>query len=400
MGTPWAVRSANKLLAYCYHPNKLVSKQLDYARLLEKACQQTGLSDLGDSQYTTLLKSALAAVQQEGQLSWLGVTAIKSFTYASLLNRLRIVERLKQQPDILAVELPPPLIITGWYRSGTTFLHNLLSQLPSLQSPLLWQLRHPYAVTERQAIKRKVNRELRIHRYLSPGFLNAHPMAADKPDECLFLFENAGVAVTTFFISEMQRFAWQLLETDLQPAYHFYKDQLKLLSWQGHNATWLLKWPYHLWQLSSLFNVMPAAKVIHIHRDPVQAIPSVCSLAMHAREPFCQSIDCQALGRFWLDYYAAGAANVVLANEQYAQNIIHVQYTDLLKQPAKLVQDIAEQLQLDYTAAEQRQLESFIADNQRSRGKVKKHQYNLAQFGLTQQAVEQKLGGYMERFII
>jgi len=62
-------------------------------------------------------------------------------------------------------------------------------------------------------------------------------MLAEKPEECLHLFENAGMGTTAFFITEARSFAWWLLE------------------------------------------VFPDATVIHIHRHPCAAIPSVCSLA-------------------------------------------------------------------------------------------------------------------------
>jgi hypothetical protein len=31
--------------------------------------------------------------------------------------------------------------LTGWYRTGTTYLHNLLASQPNLRVPLFWQLR-------------------------------------------------------------------------------------------------------------------------------------------------------------------------------------------------------------------------------------------------------------------
>ena len=70
--------------------------------------------------------------------------------------------------------------------------------------------------------------------------------------------------------------------------------------------------------------------VIHIHRDPLEAIPSVCSLAALAREPFCNHIDRGALGKFWLEYCAKGLKRALKARESAGRRrILDINYSDL-----------------------------------------------------------------------
>jgi hypothetical protein len=251
--------------------------------LLEKAHCRTRLDDPGDSSALEAFGALVDSVNREGDLTPFGRFAMRQFLIAKLCNRLRIVEALKRFPVIMEQKILRPIVITGWYRCGTTYLHNLLATHPQLRAPLYWELTHPCpAVDPRKINPRKLIRRTklanRIHDYLAPNFKRAHSMPAEAPEECLHLFENTGMGTTAFFITEAKSFASWLLDHNIRPAYQFYLQQLKLLNWLRPGRRWVLKWPYHLWHLDALLDVFPDAIVIHNHRDPRVAIPSACSL--------------------------------------------------------------------------------------------------------------------------
>jgi len=314
---------------------------LELNDLFESARRKTGLSDWGDQGFKEALEALLDSVGREGKLTFFGRFTLRQFLTDNLCNRLRIIETIKRFPEIGHQKIQRPIVITGWYRTGSTYLHNLLASHPHLRAPLFWELRHPCpAVDPRKVDSQKIIRKVRrtgcIHRYLSPGFSVAHAMAAEMPEECLHLFENAFCGTTGFFITEAKTYAWWLLDQDVQHGYEFYKIQLQLLNWQRPGQQWVLKWPYHLWHLNTLLKTFPDAIIIQLHRDPGQAIGSVCSLAAIARSSFCASIDEAALGQFWLDYNEAGLQRVFSVRQKTAADqIIDICYPDLMADPTK-----------------------------------------------------------------
>ena len=278
----------------------------------------------------------------------------------------------------------------------------MLAGLPELRAPLYWELRNPCpAVDPRKINPNKIIRNVhltnRIHRYLAPGFSVAHAMPAEKPEECLHLFENACLGTNAFFITEAKKIAWWLFDNDMRQGYEFYKNQLKLLNWLRPGERWVLKWPYHLWHLKALLDTFPDATIIHVHRHPREAIPSVCSLAALARTSFCESVDGAALGRFWLDYYEAGLQRALQTrNSSHGQRFIDVRYSDLVSSPFEVIQHILQTTGIE-TAPDW--LNAIRAD-----GKNKKqpnpsgHHYALSQFHLDENEVRERFADYIRDY--
>jgi hypothetical protein len=381
---PWPIRSLNAI-ARSLKPISDKSGSLEVQNLLAKACHKTDLEDWGHPSARQAFEVLLESVQREGQLTYFGRFTLQQFLIAKLCNRLRIVEALKRFPEITQQEIRRPIFITGWYRCGTTYLHNLLAAHPQSRAPLYWELTHPCpAVDPRKFEPRKLIRKTQlahhIHRYLAPGFNRAHSMPAEEPEECLHLFENAGMGTTAFFITEAKSIAWWLLDQDFGPGYRFYKDQIKILNWLRPGRRWVLKWPFHI-----------------IHRHPQEAIASVCSLAALAREPFCDRIDNQALGQFWMDYNDEGlkrglASRVKATSDQ----IIDVCYADLVTHPLAEIQRILDRIGLERDEA---WLNALSTGRQKLQEKNRdRHQYALSQFGLDADTVNRRFADYIKTY--
>jgi hypothetical protein len=309
---------------------------------------------------------------------------------------------LKRFPEIGNQQIRRPILITGWYRTGSTYLQNLLWSHPNVRTPLFWELRHPCpAADPRRIDSRKIIRKVkltgRIHRYLAPRFEVAHPMQAEKPEECLHLFENACSGTTPFVITEAKSFAWWLLRRGIRSGYHFYKIQLQLLNWLRPGAQWVLKWPYHLWHLDSLLTTFPDAIIIHLHRNPCAAIASVCSLAALARSSFCKSIDHSALGKFWLDYCEAGLRRGLAARAQAETNqILDIRYPDLMRDPQTTLVQILKRVDLDegrlHTAP------PLAGLGRQRRQKAVDHRYALSQFEIDADEIRERFGAYIGNY--
>ena len=372
---------------------------LELHDLFESACRKTGYSDWGDQGFKEALEALLLSVGREGKLTFFGRFALRQFLTDNLCNRLRIIETVKRFPEIRQQKIQRPIFITGWYRTGSTYLHNLLASHPHMRAPLLWELRHPCpAVDPRkvdsQKIIRKVRLTGRIHRYLSPGFSVAHAMAAEKPEECLHLFENALCGTSGFFITEAKTYGWWLLQQDVHHGYEFYKIQLQLLNWLRPGQQWVLKWPYHLWHLDTLLKTFPDATIIHLHRNPGEAIGSVCSLAALARSSFCASIDDAALGQFWLDYNEAGLQRGFTAREKAgADQLVDIRYPDLMADPIAAINRILKAVDLDSDTVWLNSLRANLKAQPQK--KQVSHQYASSQFGLDSAKMRERFTAYM-----
>jgi len=370
--------------------------------LLEAAVRQTGLQDWGDPWFQKALAALLDSVNQEGRLTFFGRFAFGQFLIGNLGSRLRIIEVLKRYPEIQQQKIRKPIFITGWYRSGTTHLHNLLALHPNLRAPLFWELRHPCPTLNPKTADparqiRKVKREGKIHGYLAPGFGAIHTLEAERPEECLHLFDKACAGTSAFFMTEAKSFAGWLLDHGIHQGYDFYKLQLQLLNWLRPGRQWVLKWPYHLWHLETLLKTFPDATVIHLHRDPGQSIPSVCSLAAAARAPFCESMDAAALGAFWLDYCEAGIQRGLRARQKADFNqIMDVRYPDLKEDPLSVIEQIQNIINLDSYEVWTETIKINLKTTRKKR--PRKHHYTPTQFGLNPDQILERFSGYIQDY--
>jgi hypothetical protein len=398
---PLPVRWVNGL-ARSFEPvfDRLVSLQKDI--LLETAERKTGLHDWGDPRFKDALAALLDSVNQEGALTFFGRFTVRQFLMENLCTRLRVIEVLKRFPEIRQQNIQRPIFITGWYRTGTTYLHNLLAFHPDARAPLFWELRHPCPTLDPRSADprrqiRKIRMQSRIHRWLAPDFDVVHPMETEKPEECLHLFEKACAGTTSFFITEAKSFAWWLLDHGIEHGYDFFKTQHQLLNWLRPGRQWVFKWPYHLWHLDTLLNTFPDAVIIRLHRDPREAIPSVCSLAAAARAPFCESIDDKALGKFWLDYCEAGLQRGLTLRQNADENqVIDIRYPDLKQNPLSAIHQIQKTLNLQPSEAWPKPSQDH--SNPPVKKVSERHHYSPSQFGLKADQIRERFARYIDHY--
>src|SRR5262249_17538096 len=124
-----------------------------------------------------------------------------------------------------------------------------------------------------------------------------------------------------------------LAATDQVDAYRFHKRFLQHLQHQQEDRPrWVLKCPDHIFALEALRRIYPDARVVFVHRDPLDVIPSVARLTEVLAKPFSGRIDGGEIGRHEEAVWGA-AAEVMIAvadGEPFAEPICHIQYRDLV----------------------------------------------------------------------
>jgi Sulfotransferase family len=171
------------------------------------------------------------------------------------------------------------------------------------------------------------------------------------------------------------------LQSDLTDAYREYAFQLRVLESHERQSRWLLKSPAHLFWLDHLLTVLPQAKVIQIHRDPLAVLGSFCSLSAVLSGIGSDDIDLHALGALWAPAWAEGLERAERTRQERSQEcFVDVEYTELVGNPLAEIRRIYELLGLELDEGTTSRMTDYLAaSGQHVRGV---HRYSLAQFGL------------------
>ncbi len=183
---PWPVAAFNRLA----RPLALRHVRFDADRLLVTARRRSGLSDFGDDAFREPLGIFLAALEREAHLSALGRLMARELVLQLLTTRLRARALVAHHPEILAEEIRAPIFIVGLPRTGTTHLHNLLSQHAALRSLPYWESLEPVpaggrppAPGGRDPRPRRCAWALRFQHYVLPLFRRMHEMEPEARHE-------------------------------------------------------------------------------------------------------------------------------------------------------------------------------------------------------------------------
>lgn len=208
-----------------------------------------------------------------GKLISLAITTL-------LHTTLTVAERLRYSNKLASVQLAtPPVFILGHWRSGTTFLHNLMSQDASFTYPKLYQV--PFAgcflLPRIQQVATAMDRQMRNR--TRP--MDAVTLGMYEPweDEFIMMALTGISPYTRALFPRRQGPGNGYLYPDFRNAEErnrwklVFKRLLKRLSLL-ENKTLLLKSPPHTARIRLLLEIFPEAKFIHIVRHPYEVFVS------------------------------------------------------------------------------------------------------------------------------
>lgn len=211
-------------------------------------------------------------------------------TIASLPERLILGAWLRLQPPRMERD-NAPVFVLGYFRSGTTFLQNLLAADPSLRSPSWPQVLAPQTFVLGWVLLRYLFVPL-----LPLTRLNAVvPVGARLPAEDDFALNNmGGMSVLTgrAILPRRQAFFNRFHDLDALSADEFSR-------WRSHQLAFvqklalvaggrrlLLKSPSHTARVRYLLELFPGAKFVHISRSPEVVFRSNLFLARELQRAF------------------------------------------------------------------------------------------------------------------
>ena len=372
--------------------------------IISKARAATGLTDLGDPTMLEGLEVLVKASNEEAQLSEAGVSRWEANLVKQLSNRLRVVDYLKQHPELLERPIDKPMFVFGLPRTGTTLTINLLCADPARRCFLRWESQNPVPPAAAGALHsdprcfaEKERLEMSL-KYM-PQIAAAHYEDADGPSECQFSM--AMTFCAQLFDSNLDIPSyndWFLHKTSYLPAFRFHKQLLQLL--QAENGgRWTLKNPWHPLFLDDLTTVYPDAQLVMTHRDPAEVVGSACSLIRLVRPMFSDAVDLRRIADQMIDTFDLMIARQNAYRDKHGEDsILDIQYAEQLRDPIAQMRKLCDHFDEPLTKEAEAAMSRLLANN--PQGKHGKHTYSLEEFGLTKQGVHTHFKNYCGRFAI
>lgn len=356
--------------------------------------RKTGLKNWGDPTFWSRLQHVVDSVDGDDNVAFCGRIAARTYLRWHLRNRLELEAVLAEHPEILEIPVERPMFIVGWWRTGTTFLHHLMSMDPKARAPKTWELWYPAPVSEDPKKDAKIRRKrtstlLWWNKKLIPDQAAAHNIETDSVEECFPLMENDGIFMTFFFAFLGYDYSDWILKQDLTSSFEYIKKQYQVLAWKQPNVRWVLKCPYYLWHMDALLNVFPDACIVHTHRNVVKSLPSACNLSAITASKFLEKLDLSEMGRFWRDMYRSGSDRSMAVRRRIPPGSIYdVPLRAFVSNPTGTIKQICRYFGFHFSEEFGLAMRRFGVQNPNDKHGV--HQYTLEHFGLDEDDLRQR----------
>lgn len=260
------------------------SRPVTLKNAMESAMKSTKLSDFGDMTFAANYSVVLDGTEQSKlEFHNIGYLMAQLELNITMERRLKFIQYLKDSPDVLNVRVNKPVFVVGLPRTGTTFLHRLLSLDPHVRAPLLWELLSPVpGVTAKggagkaefiaDSKRRESFVKAQIKKRQDAGdraLEHIHEIGYDVPEECLMAMSDEIPCLTQNFYAaymDMPAYFSQIGSVAVKRCYVQYKKVLQLLAYQIGDTDakyrWMLKSPIHLFYIKELATAFPDATII------------------------------------------------------------------------------------------------------------------------------------------
>jgi Sulfotransferase family len=366
---------------------------------IDEACTATGLNDFGPNSFREGLDVYCEAVTSEAQLNNFGQLAIGGNIVGSLSNRLKVIDWTKSHPEVLNETVEAPLVVIGMFRAGTTLLSYLLERDPANRALLRWESADSIPPPTAEGLHRDPRIEASrfgndFLEQLNPLLAAIHHEEPDGPTECISVMGQDFKSLAWEAISNVPSYGKWLLGADQRSAYDYHRLVLQVLQSGGARGRWTLKSPHHALALEPLTATYPDARLVLLHRDPVELCASVCSLIRVLSSTFSSADHRAYIAERWVSILDESITRIDSFRDAHPEfPIIDVHYNDLVRDPLGTAESIlGSPLEPKVRVA---MAEYLAANTKGSRGA---HSYGLAEFGLEAGTIRERFAGYVERY--
>jgi len=320
--------------------------------------------------------------QNKFKISMIGYPrALYSTVMALVISPLNLIERIRFHKKIEETEVTkPPIFIIGHWRSGTTYLHNVISQDPQFSYPTTFQTVTPALFMGFENLIKPV---------VSSSLPETRPqdnikLGADLPQEEEYALGN--LSPYSFYhgwcFPKNMDFYYKYVFMDEVPDFmvdefkKVYMHLIKKLTLYYNGRQLLLKNPPNTGRIKLLLEMFPNAKFIHIYRNPYDVYMSMSrniekEMTLYTLQKPGEKED---IIRRMIETYQKMFKKYFKERTLIPDgNLVEVQYEDFVKNPLKTAKYIYEKLNI----AGFEKAKPFIKDYTDSQKKVKARNYDI-----------------------
>ncbi|GAB3169453.1 sulfotransferase [Myceligenerans halotolerans] len=342
------------------------------------------------------LGRVFASVVEEPRLTPLGWFFALSVVKDRYANQLRIKALLAERPEIADEQITDPVFVLGLPRTATTLTHKVLAASPAHRGPRAWEMTYTGledpAVAKREI--KKFDQSIKIVTSMfAPNLKHIHPIRADDPEESLVLMPH-GTYWPLFHGSMHSYRDWYAgrSEEELAGDYGYLKRGLQVLQHGRAPKRWILKYPAHLNDMTTIKKVFPDATFVWTHRDPATVVGSSCSLVETLWAPYQKDPDPLEIGRLVMESMVTSVDSGLEARLSVPpSSIVDVPYHALSHDPHTEVPRLYSAIGATWTESDAAQLDRVIARPAGSRP----HTYDMTRYGLQPEQVEEAFAPYV-----
>jgi hypothetical protein len=367
----------------------------------EQASKQTGLHDFGEASYLEGMKVLLTSLDEDEDLSTLGVAIYRDQLVKILATRLRVERRLAERPELEANPIQRPIVITGLVRTGSTALHYLMGQDPGLQKLEYWLAAEPQPRPPRDTWASHPDFETAVGEidFLysnTPDLMAVHEMKADWPEECRHLLEQNFTDDRFETSATLPRYNEWYHGTPHPETYSRHRRVLQLIESTDPGRRWLLKYPVHLRQLPAFFDVYPDACIVQTHRDPRAVVASYASFISKIRGVHQSRVELAEIAREQMESWAhAAEAGMRFRDEHGSEQFYDLDFRDFMADPIGSVKQIYAKFDQVLSPEGEKCLRAWHDDH--PQGKHGQHQYEKKSIGISEDEILERFAKYMDR---
>lgn len=314
-----------------------------------------------------------------------------------------------------SVKVKAPLFIVGVPRSGTTFLHRLLARdTERFTTFSLWELILAPSVCERklwlglgmidQMLGSPFKRLLRwMERHIFSGLDNIHQVSLSDEEEDYFLLLPIYACFLLILpfpfqdeLGDLAFFDDRICESDKDRIMSFYKSCLKRhLYVKGTDRVFLSKNVAFTPMINELKKTFPDSRIIATVRNPINAVASHVSSMMTGAAVFDNDTRGNEFRDQMIEVQRYAYTHILETLPYFSQNSsMIVCMEDLQNNLASTIKDLYDRLGFQMTAT----FEAYIqAQDDRQKNYKSSHRYDLAKYGLSEEALYEKFSDVFEK---
>jgi hypothetical protein len=372
--------------------------------VVRRAKEETGLDDFGGDSWREGLEVLIRAAETEARFNDFGEQSFYASLVRPLANRLQVEDWYRRHPEIDDQDVEVELLGVGFPRTGSTALSHMLAEDRAFRNLRLWEETKPCpppglspeddaARLESAATMVTLGRD-----HMAARLRSMLPQSASGPMEDHDLMALEFKAQYFLVSAHIPTYASWFVDCDMEPTYRYEKRVLKLLQWRTPEKIWRLKSPTHTLFLAAYEKVFPGARFVQTHRDVSKVLPSVSDLYFTMLQSGNPDIDPRYVGELNMEQWGLALDRCLDFRRDPARDakFFDMGFTRFQADPVSEIRKLYGWLG---DPLDDRTVDAMLGwRTENPKDKYGRHDYEAADFGLTDESLQRRFGAYRERF--